>query len=43
MDALVVGFSFIGWEELVGKLRGDLVRCECHIVDVKDSNFGASW
>ena len=42
MDDLVVEFSLNYWEELVGKLRGDLVHGECHLVGVKDSDFGAS-
>ena len=41
MDALVVGFSLNDREDLVWKLHGDLVHGECHLADVKDSNFGA--
>ena len=41
MDALIFGFSFNDREDLVGKLCGDLVHGKCHIVDVKDSDFGA--
>ena len=41
MDVLVVGFFLDYMEDLVWKLRGDLVHGECHIFDVKDLNFGA--
>ena len=40
MDALVVGFSLGNQQDLVRKLHGGLVRGECHLVDVKDSDFG---
>ena len=40
---MLVGFSLDDWEDLVGKLHDDLVHSECNLVDVKDSNFGASW
>ena len=41
MYTLVVGLSLNDREELVWKICGDLVHGECHLVDVKDSNFGA--
>ena len=41
LDALVVGLSLNVWEDFVWKLCGDLVHSECHIVNVKDSDFGA--
>ena len=43
MDDLVVGFSLNYWEDLMGKLRGDLVHCKGNFADVKDSNFGSSY
>ena len=43
MDDMVVGLSLDDWEDLVWKLCGDLVHSECHLVDVNNSNFEASW
>ena len=43
MDSMVVGFSLNVWEDLLWKLRGDLFHGDFHLVDVKDSDFGASW
>ena len=43
VEDMVFGLSLDDWEELVGKLRGDLVQSELYLVDVKDSYFGASW
>ena len=41
MKDLVVGFSLDGQGDLVWKICGHLVHGECHLVDVKDSYFGA--
>ena len=42
MDALLLRSSLNDREYLVWKLCGDLVHGEFHLVNVKDSNFGAS-
>ena len=39
VDDLVVGLYIDDWENLVWKLSDDLVQDECHLIDVKDSNF----
>ena len=41
VDAMLVGLYLYDKENLVCKICRDLVHGECHIVDVKDSNFGA--
>ena len=41
MDPLVVGLSIDHREELVWKLRSDLVHGECHCFNVKGSDFRA--
>ena len=41
MGDMAVGLSLNDREDLVRKLCSDLVHGECHIVNVKDSNFGA--
>ena len=41
MDAMLVGLYLYDKENLVCKICRDLVHGECHIVDVKDSNFRA--
>ena len=41
MDDIVVGFYLNDRESLLYKLRGDLVHGECHIVNVKEFDFGA--
>ena len=43
MDALVVESSLDDLENVLEKLCGDFVNGECHIVDINDSDFGASW
>ena len=43
MDSMVVGFSLNVWEDLLWKISGDLFHGDFHLVDVKDSDFGASW
>ena len=42
MDALIIVFSLDNWKDLEGGFCGDLVHGECHLVGVKDYNFGAS-
>ena len=41
VDALLVGLYLNDQENLVCKICRDLVHGECHIVDIKDSNFRA--
>ena len=41
MDALVVGYPFGDQKDLVWKICDDLVYVDFHIVDVKESDFGA--
>ena len=43
VDDLVVGFSLEDREDLVRKLHSDLVHDKCHLIDVKDCDFRASW
>ena len=43
MDDMLVCFSLDDWEDLVWELRCDLVQGDSHLVDIKGSNFGASW
>ena len=41
MDDLVLGFYLDDEEDIVKKLPVYLVHGECHLINVKDSNFGA--
>ena len=43
VNALLVRLYLDDKEELVWKIHGNLVHGEFHLVDIKDSDFGASW